>query len=50
MAPSLVPTFLKDLVGTFQLGLLAIVLTLLLVTLLDTAGALIGAPGRTARF
>jgi adenine/guanine/hypoxanthine permease len=41
--PSLAPTFLKmDLVGTFKLGLVVIVLTLLLVTILDTAGTLIG--------
>jgi AGZA family xanthine/uracil permease-like MFS transporter len=41
--PSLAPTFLKmDLAGAFQLGLLTMVLTLLLVMLLDTAGTLIG--------
>ncbi len=41
--PSLAPTFLKmDLAGAFQLGVLAMVLTLLLVTMLDTAGTLIG--------
>jgi AGZA family xanthine/uracil permease-like MFS transporter len=41
--PSLAPTFLKmDLVGVFQLGLVTMVLTLLLVTILDTAGTLIG--------
>jgi AGZA family xanthine/uracil permease-like MFS transporter len=41
--PSLAPTFLKmDLAGVFQLGLVTIVLTLLLVTILDTAGTLIG--------
>jgi AGZA family xanthine/uracil permease-like MFS transporter len=41
--PSLAPTFLKmDLGGAFRLGLLTMVLTLLLVTLLDTAGTLIG--------
>ena len=41
--PSLAPTFLKmDLGNAFQLGLITIVLTLLLVTLLDTAGTLIG--------
>jgi AGZA family xanthine/uracil permease-like MFS transporter len=41
--PSLAPTFLKmDLVDVFQLGLVTIVLTLLLVTVLDTAGTLIG--------
>jgi adenine/guanine/hypoxanthine permease len=41
--PSLAPTFLKmDLPNALQLGLVAIVLTLLLVTILDTAGTLIG--------
>ena len=41
--PSLAPTFLKmDVAGLFQLGLVIIVLTLLLVTILDTAGTLIG--------
>jgi AGZA family xanthine/uracil permease-like MFS transporter len=41
--PSLAPTFLKmDLAGAFSLGLVVIVLTLLLVTILDTAGILIG--------
>jgi AGZA family xanthine/uracil permease-like MFS transporter len=41
--PSLAPTFLKmDLAGVFQLGLVTMVLTLLLVTILDTAGTLIG--------
>jgi len=41
--PSLAPTFLKmDVAGVFQLGLVTIVLTLLLVTILDTAGTLIG--------
>jgi AGZA family xanthine/uracil permease-like MFS transporter len=41
--PSLAPTFLKmDLAGVFQLGLVTIVLTLFLVTVLDTAGTLIG--------
>lgn len=41
--PSLAPTFLEmDLAGVFQLGLVTIVLTLLLVTVLDTAGTLIG--------
>ncbi|HET9274407.1 MAG TPA: NCS2 family permease [Methyloceanibacter sp.] len=41
--PSLAPTFLKmDVAGVFQLGLVVIVLTLLLVTILDTAGTLIG--------
>ena len=41
--PSLAPTFLKlDLGKAFQLGLVIIVLTLLLVTVLDTAGSLIG--------
>jgi AGZA family xanthine/uracil permease-like MFS transporter len=41
--PSLAPTFLQmDLAGAFQLGFVTITLTLLLVTLLDTAGTLIG--------
>jgi adenine/guanine/hypoxanthine permease len=41
--PSLAPTFLRmDVAGVFQLGLVTIVLTLLLVTILDTAGTLIG--------
>jgi len=41
--PSLAPTFLKiEVAGIFQLGLVTIVLTLLLVTILDTAGTLIG--------
>ncbi len=41
--PSLAPTFLEmDLANAFQLGLVTIVLTLLLVTMLDTAGTLIG--------
>ena len=41
--PSLAPTFLKmDVAGVFQLGLVVIVLTLLLVTILDAAGTLIG--------
>jgi AGZA family xanthine/uracil permease-like MFS transporter len=41
--PSLAPTFLAmDVAGVFQLGLVVIVLTLLLVTVLDTAGTLIG--------
>jgi adenine/guanine/hypoxanthine permease len=41
--PSLEPTFLKmSLSGAFNLGLVVIVLTLLLVTILDTAGTLIG--------
>ena len=41
--PSLAPTFLKmDIAGVFQVGLVTIVLTLLLVTILDTAGTLIG--------
>jgi AGZA family xanthine/uracil permease-like MFS transporter len=41
--PSLAPTFLKlDLSGAAKLGLITIVLTLLLVTILDTAGTLIG--------
>jgi AGZA family xanthine/uracil permease-like MFS transporter len=40
---SLAPTFLKmDVAGVFQLGLVTLVLTLLLVTILDTAGTLIG--------
>ena len=43
MPPSLAPTFLKmDVAGVFQLALLTMVLTLLLVMLLDTAGTLIG--------
>jgi AGZA family xanthine/uracil permease-like MFS transporter len=41
--PSLAPTFLQmDIAGAFQLGLAIIILTLLLVTILDTAGTLIG--------
>jgi AGZA family xanthine/uracil permease-like MFS transporter len=41
--PSLAPTFLQmDIAGVFQLGLVIMVLTLLLVTILDTAGTLIG--------
>jgi len=41
--PSLAPTFLKmDVAGVVQLGLVTIVLTLLLVTMLHTAGTLIG--------
>lgn len=41
--PSLAPTVLQmDLAGVFQLGLVTILLTLLLVTILDTAGTLIG--------
>jgi adenine/guanine/hypoxanthine permease len=41
--PSLAPIFFKmDVAGVFQLGLVIIVLTLLLVTILDTAGTLIG--------
>ncbi len=41
--PSLAPTFLQmDVAGVFQLGLITMVLTLLLVTILDTAGTLIG--------
>ena len=41
--PSLAPIFFKmDVAGVFQLGLVVIVLTLLLVTILDTAGTLIG--------
>jgi AGZA family xanthine/uracil permease-like MFS transporter len=41
--PPLAPTFLQmDVAGVFQLGLVTIVLTLLLVTILDTAGTLIG--------
>jgi AGZA family xanthine/uracil permease-like MFS transporter len=41
--PSLAPTFLKlDLSGAAKVGLITIVLTLLLVTILDTAGTLIG--------
>lgn len=41
--PSLAPTFFKmDIAGAFQLGVVMIVLALLLVTILDTAGTLIG--------
>jgi len=41
--PSLAPTFLAmDLAGAFQASFITIVLTLLLVTMLDTAGTLIG--------
>jgi AGZA family xanthine/uracil permease-like MFS transporter len=41
--PSLKPTLLQmDLAGAFKLGFVAIVLALLLVTMLDTAGTLIG--------
>ena len=41
--PSLAPTFLKmDLAGAFKLSLVTIVITLLLVTMLDTARTLIG--------
>ncbi|MGI8852420.1 MAG: NCS2 family permease [Methyloceanibacter sp.] len=41
--PSLAPTFLEmDVAGVFQLGLVIIVLTLLLVMILDTAGTIIG--------
>ena len=50
--PSLAPTFLQmDLAGAFQLGFLTITLTLLLVTLLDTAGTLDRgrAPGASPR-
>ncbi len=43
LPPSLAPTFLKlDMAGAAKLGLVTIVLTLLLVTILDTAGTLIG--------
>jgi AGZA family xanthine/uracil permease-like MFS transporter len=43
MPPSLAPTFLAmDLSGAFEISLAVIVLTLLLVTILDTAGTLIG--------
>jgi AGZA family xanthine/uracil permease-like MFS transporter len=43
MPPSLAPTLLKmEVLSVFQLGLVVIVLTLLLVTILDTAGTLIG--------
>jgi AGZA family xanthine/uracil permease-like MFS transporter len=59
MPPSLAPTFLAmDLSGAFEISLAVIVLTLLLVTILDTAGTLIGvtrqaglldAEGRLAR-
>jgi len=45
--PSLAPTFLKlDLAGAAHLSLIVIVLTLLLVTILDTAGTLIGLRAR----
>ncbi|MBM3545019.1 MAG: NCS2 family permease [Alphaproteobacteria bacterium] len=41
--PSIAPTFLQmDVMGVFQLGLVIIVFTLLLVMILDTAGTLIG--------
>jgi AGZA family xanthine/uracil permease-like MFS transporter len=41
--PSLAPTLFKlDLANAFQFGLVTIILTLLLVTILDTAGTLIG--------
>ena len=41
--PSLAPTFLKmNLAGALNLSLIVIVLTLLLVTILDTAGTMIG--------
>jgi adenine/guanine/hypoxanthine permease len=47
--PSLAPTLLKmDLAGAFQFGLVTMVLTLLLVTLLDTAGTLIGVARQAA--
>jgi adenine/guanine/hypoxanthine permease len=43
LPPSMEPTFLQlDLANAFQIGLTIIILTLLLVTLLDTAGTLIG--------
>jgi AGZA family xanthine/uracil permease-like MFS transporter len=43
LPPSLEPTLLKmDVAGAFQIGLMTMVLTLLLVTLLDTTGTLIG--------
>jgi AGZA family xanthine/uracil permease-like MFS transporter len=43
MPPSLAPTFLAmDLSGLFQLGAMVMVLALLLVMILDTAGTLIG--------
>jgi AGZA family xanthine/uracil permease-like MFS transporter len=43
MPPSLAPTFLAmDLRGAFEISLTVIVLALLLVTILDTAGTLIG--------
>ena len=49
MPPSLAPTFLKmDVVGVFQLALITMVLTLLLVMLLDTAGTLIGVARQAA--
>ena len=41
--PSLAPVFLKmDVTGVFQLGAITMTLTLLLVTIFDTAGTLIG--------
>jgi adenine/guanine/hypoxanthine permease len=41
--PSLAPVFLKmDVAGVFQLGAITMTLTLLLVTIFDTAGTLIG--------
>jgi len=52
MPPSLAPTFLAmDLRGAFEISLTVIVLALLLVTILDTAGTLIGVTrqGRLAR-
>ena len=49
MPPSLAPTFLAmDLSGAFEISLAVIVLTLLLVTILDTAGTLIGSRARQA--
>jgi AGZA family xanthine/uracil permease-like MFS transporter len=43
MPPSIAPTFLQmDVAGVFQIGLAVIVFTLLLVTILDTTGTLIG--------
>lgn len=47
MPPSLAPTFLKlDLVGAFNAGLLAVVLTFFLVELFDATGTLIGVSHR----
>ncbi|MGH6866758.1 MAG: NCS2 family permease [Methyloceanibacter sp.] len=50
MPPSLAPTFFAiDLAGAFRLGLVTIVLTLLLVTILDTTGTLIGVARQAGR-